>query len=137
MSSMKKNWLLLMFFCFGMTFHSFAQSVTDAVPNDVINSIRSGNAVQLAKNFNQAIDLTVPENDGTFSRIQAEVIMKDFFKKYPPKSFTVKQQGSSADGSRFTIGTYITTSNKTYRTYFLVKNTGSGPFVQLLQFEEE
>ena len=103
----------------------------------VIESIRKANAGKLSASFGNSIDLTLPSNDGTFSRTQAEMILKDFFRKNPPKSFTIKQQGSSKDGARFTIATYVSANDQKFRTYFLVKKLNGEYIVQLLQFEIE
>jgi hypothetical protein len=52
-------------------------------PNDIIanigNAIKTGNATTVSKYFNSTIDLIVPCNDGTYSKSQAEQILKDFF----------------------------------------------------------
>jgi hypothetical protein len=110
----------------------------DLNPNDISNdiavAIKNGNSKELAKFFNTSIDLTVPGNDETFSKAQAELIVKDFFQKNPPKSFTINHQGSSNDGSKYSIGTYVS-STGSFRTYFLLKKVGNSFFIQQLQFE--
>lgn len=106
----------------------------DDISNDIAVAIKNGNSKELAKFFNTSIDLTVPGNDETFSKAQAELIVKDFFQKNPPKSFAVNHQGSSNDGSKYSIGTYVS-STGSYRTYFLLKKVGNSFFIQQLQFE--
>ncbi|NVO03349.1 MAG: DUF4783 domain-containing protein [Bacteroidetes bacterium] len=106
----------------------------DEISNDIAIAIKSGNSKELAKFFNTSIDLKVPSNDETFSKAQAELIMKDFFQKNPPKSFTINHQGSSNDGSKYSIGTYVS-STGSFRTYFLLKKVGNSFFIQQLQFE--
>ncbi|MEI6576074.1 MAG: DUF4783 domain-containing protein [Bacteroidota bacterium] len=108
-----------------------------ATQDEVSLAIKSGNAAALALHFNSTIDLLVPGQELTCSKIQAEQIVKDFFAKNPPKSFKINHQGSSKDGSQFSIVTYVSTNNKSFRTYFLLKKTPSGMSVQQLQFEIE
>lgn len=100
-------------------------------------AIKIGNSTDLAKQFNNSLDLEVPGNDGSYSKKQAELILKDFFAKYPPKSFTYKQQGASNDGSKYTIANYVSTNNKSFRIYYLIKKAEGNYLIHLLQFEEE
>ncbi len=125
--------LLLIFFVLAIN-DSYSQS---PIENGIIAAIQKGNSSELAKYFNSSIDLDVPGNDGTFSKKQAEIIIKDLFKKYPPKSFTIKQSGSSNDGSKFSIGIYTSTNNKILRTYYLIKKVSGNYTIHMLQFEED
>lgn len=104
--------------------------------SDISAAIKNGNSTQVASYFNSTIDLTVPDNEGTYSKTQAELILKDFFTKNPPASFTVNHNGSSNDGSLYAIGTY-TSGSGSYRTYFLLKKSGSSYLIQKLEFESE
>lgn len=105
------------------------------VGDDIASAIRAGNASRLSDYFSSTVNLSVPGNDGSFSKSQAEIIMSDFFKKYPPSSFTVSNQGSSAGGSLYTLGTYVS-GNSQFRTYFLIKNMGTSYQLQILKFEQ-
>jgi hypothetical protein len=116
-------------------FLSFADPNTQDNP-EIINAIKSGNAKELAKHFNSSIDLIIPGNEGTYSKTQAELMVGNFFRANPPKSFVVRQEGTSSDSSKYTIGQYSSSNNKSFRTYFLTKRMGSAQLIQLLQFEE-
>lgn len=104
---------------------------------EVSNAIKAGNATMLAKYFNNTLDLVVPGQEITCSKTQAEQILKDFFQKNPPKSFKINHQGASKDGSQFSIGTYVSAADKSFRTYFLLKKSGANMLIQQLQFEAE
>jgi hypothetical protein len=108
----------------------------DDITNNIVKAIRSGDSKELSKFFNSTIDLTVPGNEGSFSKTQAEIIVKDFFAKNQPDSFTVNNQGSSKGGAKFSIGALVT-SDKTYRVYFLIKKNTDKYQIQQLQFEVE
>ncbi len=107
-------------------------------PNDIITdistAIKSGVATNVSKYFNSTLDITTPDNEGTYSKTQGELILKDFFTKNPPASFAVNHQGSSVDGSQYAIGTYVSGS-VSYRTYFLLKKVTAGSLIQKLEFE--
>ena len=100
-------------------------------------ALNEGNAAALATHFNTTLDLIIPENEGTYSKKQAEQMVKMFFEKQPPKSFTLEHQGNSNDGSTYLIGTHKTTPGKNYRVYVLIKDRSGNALIQQLQFEEE
>ena len=101
---------------------------------EIGNAIKSGKAINVSKYFNSTLDLATPNNEGTYSKIQAELILKDFFTKNPPTSFTLNHKGSSTDGSLYAIGTYVSNIGS-YRTYFLLKKVSNNYLIQKLEFE--
>ncbi len=115
----------------------FATVFTDT-PNDIIQTISkaisSGKSENVAVYFNSTLDLTTPDNEGTYSKIQAEQILKDFFSKNPISSFTIKHNGSSTDGSIYAIGIYLS-DTLTYRVYFLLKKFDQKYLIQKIEFE--
>ncbi|HNZ42073.1 MAG TPA: DUF4783 domain-containing protein [Bacteroidales bacterium] len=110
--------------------------VQDDITSAVAAAINAGDAKKLASFFSPSIDLTLPGTEGTYSKSQAEMIVKDFFTKYPPVSFKINQQGSSTEGSQFAVGTMVSKA-ATFKTYFLIKKRDGLPLVHQLQFEQE
>jgi len=115
---------------------SLLMKVTNDIIADIGTAIKSGTASNVSKYFNSTLDLTTPDNEGTYSKTQAELILKDFFAKNPATSFTINHQGSSTDGSLYAIGTFAT-SSASFRTYFLLKKVDTGYLIQKLEFEEQ
>jgi hypothetical protein len=115
-----------------------AQKAVSGEPESrVVAAIRSGNADAMVADFYASVDLSTPAQEGTLSKVQAGMILKTFFKNNPPARFDVKQQGSSTDGSRFTIGTYTSSNGKTFRILFLVRKVDTEFKVHMLEIEEE
>jgi len=134
---MKKYHLIEFFYTIVLIFLlSYTSNAQNNISNEVSNAIKNGNAKDLAKNFYSSIDLTVPGNEGTYSKSQAELIIKDFFTKNPPKSFIVNHQGTSADGSQYSIGTF-NSSTLSFRTYYIIKKFSDTYYIQLIQFEQQ
>ncbi|MBM3436388.1 MAG: DUF4783 domain-containing protein [Bacteroidetes bacterium] len=106
------------------------------VSKEVIGAIKAMDAKKMATHFGTSLDLEISGISGTYSKTQAEGIMRDFFKKSPAKTFTVNHEGSSNDGSEFIIGTYLT-SSKSYRVYVLMKKESEQLLIRQLQIEEE
>jgi len=101
----------------------------------VTTALQAGNAAEVAKNFNAMIDLTLPGYDDTYSKTQAGQILKDFFTQNPVKSFKITRQGSSPDGSQYTIGR-LEAGKKVFRVYFIIKSVNGQNLVQQLQVQE-
>jgi len=101
----------------------------------VASAIQAGNAVEISKYFNSMIDLTLPGYDDSYSKTQAGQIMKEFFSQNPVKSFKITRQGSSPDGSQYSIGS-LDTGKKVFRVYFLIKSVNGQNLVHQLQVQE-
>ncbi len=101
---------------------------------EVINAIKSGNAAEVAKYFDNTVELTVPEKSSSFSKSQAQLVLRDFFNQNPVKNFQVIHQSEKA-GSEYCIGT-LTTSNGSFRTTIYMKQQGSKQLIQELRFEK-
>lgn len=106
------------------------------VLESVASAIRTGNSKELARYFSSTVEITLPDKDGSFSKVQAEMVMKDFFTKNPPVTFSVNQQGSSSGGSQFMIGSYKSGS-RVFRAYVLFKPVSGQLFIQQIEFETE
>jgi hypothetical protein len=117
-------------------FHLFAKTNDADIVRSIAEAIRKGNATELSQYFYNTIDISVQDKEGTFSKAQAEQILKDFFSKNTPKSFEIKHQGTSSDGSNYIIGNLITQRGN-FRVYFLIKNISGKQYLQQLQIEAD
>lgn len=112
------------------------QSVAQDLTAKIASGIKTANAKELGIHFNQTLDLSTPDAEGTYSKAQAEMIVKNFFVKYPPTSYTQNHQGKSNDGSQYAIGVYKS-GKFSFRTYYLLKTIGGKPLIHQLKFESE
>lgn len=91
--------------------------------DEVINALRAGNSGDLARNFDDNIELTLPDKSDNYSKAQAQVILKDFFANNGVKGFELKHKGDSPGGGHFCIGTMQTNSgNFRINVFMKVKN---------------
>ncbi len=102
--------------------------------SQVAAAIQAGNAADVAKYFNSMVDLTLPGYDESYSKTQAGQIMKEFFAQNPVKSFKITRQGSSPDGSQYSIGS-LDTGKKIFRVYFLIKSVNGQNLIHQLQVQ--
>ena len=102
--------------------------------DEVVTAMKNGNATQLSKYFDSRVELSVKGKTDTYSKSQAEQILKDFFTTNGVKNFQVKHKGEQ-NGSQFCIGT-LQTKNGNFRTKFFMKQKGDQQVVQELGFEQ-
>lgn len=69
-------------------------------------SIKNSSSKDLAQFFDSSVEIKLGEIRGDYSKSQAEIVMRDFFKKYPAINFIILQQGESAEKIRYIIGKY-------------------------------
>ncbi len=109
---------------------------SDAQLKEISNAIRTGNSKELSKHFNSMVELTLPSIEGSYSKMQAEMILKAFFEQNPPKTFSVEYVAVSTRTVKTVIGQYEN-ANAKYSIYFLLKSVDGQPRIQKLQFEVE
>ena len=127
MSTIKKL-VVTLFIFLGVLF--FSNQLMAQVPDEIIQSLKTGDAKSLSAYFNQNIELVVLENDNVYSKAQAEQIISKFFSKNTPESFDIIHE-SSAEGANLVIGNLVT-NNGDFRVYiFLRKNAGKDYIFQL------
>ena len=110
-----------------------------ARPSDIFkeieNALSLGNAKMIEGYLNTSIELETPASKGIYSRGQAQLIIDKFFQKYPPISFTITQKGNSSGGSRFAVGNYVSTRERTFRVTLFIKRSGQEFLIQEIKFE--
>ena len=121
-------------FRFSLLFSLLVQA-QEVIPS-VAAALKSGNAAQIAKNFDKRVDITIDDNADNYSNTQAEMILKGFLGKFSFRDFTVIHKGTSPDGAQYTIGS-LKTNAGSYRTYIYVKKSGGVQFIQEIRFEKE
>lgn len=102
--------------------------------DEVESAIKNGNASQLSKYFDNTIEITLTDKSNTYSKSQAELVLKDFFNNNVVRGFEIVHKGNNA-GTQFIIGT-LETKNGEYRTTIYMKQKGDKQLLQELRFEK-
>lgn len=101
---------------------------------DVVNGLRAGNASQVSKYFDNTIDITLFDKSNSYSKSQAELVLKDFFSTSGVVNFEVIHTGDNA-GSKYLIGS-LQTKKGVYRTTIYIKQKADKQVLQELRFEK-
>ena len=112
-----------------------AQS-SDQVLEDTRRSLKSGSSRELARCFNEAVELGFDGQKASYSKAQAEFVIRNFFQKHPPSNFDFVHRGASKDGIRYCIGKYTSTEGS-YRVVLLIKPVQGNYLIDTMDFIKE
>ena len=100
--------------------------------DDVISALRSGNSSQLSAYFDENVEVTLPDKSDSYSKAQAQLIIKDFFGNNGVRGFELKHKGDSP-GGHYCIGTLQTKSGN-FRGHVFMKTKGNKEVVKEIRF---
>lgn len=131
-----KNHICFILFLLSLlvTESSYAQQ-SGVISDDVISAIKQADSESLASVFFESVEIVLPSKTGVYSRKQAEMVMKDFFKKHPVSDFEMIHQGKKENAS-FAIANYTSNSHR-FRFTFLTKLNGSNVQIHQLRIEKQ
>ena len=114
------------------TFLLYSFTVFSSI-DEVVTALKTGNTNQVAKFFDSTVEITMPDKSNSYSKSQAELVLKDFFNNNSVKGFEVIHKGENG-GSQYCIGTLIT-KNGSFRTTIFMKQKGDKQLLQEIRFE--
>jgi hypothetical protein len=127
-----KNFLVVLFFLL-VAFSGFAQS---DVITQVKETIKAGSAKELSRYLHNTVDVTLEGNVQSYSKAQAEFVLRDFFKQHPPNEVNIIHQGSSKGGQPFAILQYKS-GQETFRLFMKIKSNGNSQLLDDIRFTKE
>ncbi|MEC5148099.1 DUF4783 domain-containing protein [Chitinophaga sp. 212800010-3] len=137
---MKKLLIVLGILLLGGAFPTLTLSarsidITVAGPfDDVVAALKQGDVSGLSRYLDNNVEINISGKSNSYSKAQAEIILKDFFGKNPVKSFELVHQGG--DSSRFGIGN-MTTGSGNFRVSFFLQKKGGVMVLNELRFENK
>ncbi|HUS00828.1 MAG TPA: DUF4783 domain-containing protein [Chitinophagaceae bacterium] len=102
--------------------------------DEVVSAIKNGSVSQLSKYLDNTIEITFTEKSNTYSKSQAELVLKDFFNNNEVKGFELVHKGDNTN-AQFLTGT-LATNNGEYRITIYMKQKGDKQLLQELRFEK-
>lgn len=101
--------------------------------DEIVGALKTGNSAEIARYFDNTVEITLPDKSNSYSKSQAEVVLRDFFNNNPVKSFEVLHKGENG-GSQYCIGT-LSTKSASYRTTVFMKQKADKQTLQEIRFE--
>ncbi len=78
----------------------------------VVSAIESGSSSDLARYFDSSISMNVNGQQGEYSKNQAEIVLRDFFKKHPSQGFSLVFQNENPGSLSTYVGEYSSNQGK-------------------------
>ena len=132
MKSLMNTKVLLVGVMVTFGFHARAQTIFTPMKE----AVKAGDASELAKYMNTSIDLNLEGEVNTYSKAQAEFVLRDFFKKHTPNDFSIVHTGSSKGGLQFAIGKYQSGADN-YNVLMRVREVGKAFLIHEMSFTKE
>lgn len=108
-------------------------TVQEGSIDEVIGALRTGSSAELSKYFDDKVELTLPDKSDSYSKAQAQLIVKDFFGNNGVRGFDLKHKGDSP-GGHFCIGTLQTNAGN-FRTNVFMKMKNGKEVVKEIRFQ--
>ena len=134
MKSNRLLFLLVLVVGFLTSANTFCQS--SGVIEQAKEAIKAGSAKELSKFLHQTVDVTIEGKLENYSKAQAEIVLRDFFKSHAPNEFSIIHQGSSKGGQPFAIGKYMS-GGDSYRVWMKIKTVDNKQVIQEISFVKE
>ena len=128
-------YFLAVAFLFGLFTTTQAPAQSEVI-NNMRTAIKAGSSKEFVKNFNTMVELNFEGEKSNYSKSQAEIVLKEFFKKYPPNDFQYIHKGSSKQGLTYVIGKY-TFESGSFRVWILIKKFDEEYLVDSIDFSRE
>lgn len=91
--------------------------------------MEAGSSKSLTTYLAKSVDLNIDGKEATYSRAQAEGVLKRFFSEYPSKGFEFNHKGASKSGLPYAIGQY-NFENGNFRVWIRLVKTGNDYKIQ-------
>lgn len=125
---MRNLFIPLSLFVLTFSVSSFGLSV-----DEIMGAISKGDAEGISRHFDQIVDMTVSEKSYSYSRTQAQMVLKDFFSDREVRQFRMIHKANSAEAEYY-VG-LLSTTRGDYRTTVRVRYRGGKRLIQELRFE--
>jgi len=98
---MRKAGLLLSFILWA-TISGSACTLGDVV-DDIMTHLKNADTKELSGYFSSSVSITLLKDEGVYSKVQAEIILKEFFNRNRPKEISAVQKLDSNPNFRYVV----------------------------------
>ena len=130
-SFIMKSWYLTLLLSVVVLGSSFREDQSGI--DGVIGALRTGNANELSRYFDENVELSLPVKSNSYSKAQAQVIVRDFFDNNGVKGFELKHKGDSP-GGHYCIGT-LNTKAGPFRAHVFMRTKGNKEVIKEIRFQ--
>jgi hypothetical protein len=102
------------------------------VVNDLSEHFKTGSSKSLAKYFGAGIEFNMNGKTAAYSPKQAEIVMREFFKKNPPLSFEIVSKGGITDQVSYFLANY---QSSKHNYHILIKGINEQQSIRIFSLD--
>ncbi len=92
------------------------------VIDDITSCIKEADTKELSKFFSSTVSMTLLNDDGVYSRVQAEIILREFFNRNLPTGVSIAHRLDSNPNFRYVV-LNLETASDTFRVSYKLTNS--------------
>ncbi|WP_162340964.1 DUF4783 domain-containing protein [Cyclobacterium salsum] len=96
--------------------------------NTLAVALQEGSSQQIVNYLDDRVEISFNNDKRDFSKSQAQIVLRDFFKNNPSKGFQLQQEGKSSASLSYLIGTYQSAEGD-FRLLIRSKKRDGHPFL--------
>lgn len=125
-----KHWVytFLLIICFS------GLNLNAQVSREILSDIENTDIKSLSENFNEPLELLLPDHEGNFTKQEAVSYLNAFLKQYPKSGMKWLHKGNS-ESTSFAIALYSSGENQ-FRIYVLIREQNKVQTIQQLRIEK-
>ncbi|GAA4805838.1 hypothetical protein GCM10023231_38770 [Olivibacter ginsenosidimutans] len=132
---MKSAFLIVLFLINSLPVQLSQLGTADII--DVIaNSFRSGDSKELGMHFSTSVSLSILEDNNTYSKNQAEILLHNFFDKYTFRSCKILHKMETNTSNRYAVLELSDASQK-FRVSLSLKNFNGKFLITDIRIDKE
>lgn len=101
------------------------------VTDDVSGYFKSGDTKQLSTYFSSSISIALRDDEGVYSRVQAEIVLREFFNRNSPKDIKLLHRIDSNPNFRYVVLDLITDKGSYRLSYKMVSEANKFKMTEL------
>jgi len=113
---------------------SFANGYGQDISGRILSSLLAGSSKDLAKNFASSVSVAVKQEDGVYSKFQAELVISEFFKQNKPSKVTLAQRMTNNAANAYYVF-LLKTQNQNYRVFTKLIENNDVFYISEIRFE--
>ena len=116
--------------------NNLSTDLSSDINDALLSQLKAGNAKNIARYFASSMTLSILNEDGLYSKFQAEMLLNDFFSKNKPNSVKLVQK--ITNNSNYNYYVYSLSSNKSsFRIFVKVSSTKKAETVEEFRVEKQ
>jgi len=117
---MKSAFIILIFLTNNLFANTTLFGANDLIDN-IASNFRNGDSKEIGVHFSTSVSLSILEDNNTYSKNQAEILLHNFFEKYNFRSVKILHRMETNASNRYAV-LELSTGNQQFRVSLSLKN---------------